>query len=1005
MTWNWILLSQPFSNVLGNEQYCHSSYEVPSIPSGSHVIPQGNISDNAWTTNTYTFTADRNYSQLWFRSITDESNPDPNFTSANCVFHDEIQIRIPQQSCSCMPNCTSIGSLNTVTQVWNGQSVLPDFNGGCYNVCGDLDVNQNFSINFATVNMSPGAKIIVRSGITLNLNFASLRGCSSMWQGIELEPGANINWVAGSIEDAQYGVNCTGNAHIQYGIGCNFRNCYVGIHSPASNGNRKAISSFLIYNTFDFTGFRPFFQGQSPIPQTRTFAGIEMNNAIFFLDKGANTFLNLQNGVVARNCDIIANECNITNMIPQVPTNARCNPIMSNPDGFGIYYSACRSVANAHHNTIINTIGGVVTHLSGLQAIDNVITNTHYGIYCDRIVSRIPTMANENKINDFRAFGIKIANPILFNQLEIVHNICTSAVNPAAMECSGAVIHLDRAMCQTRARIEDNEGNCVYAHDGIRLNGSRNIVAQENMFQFMSTTFPFLENGIEVNTCRNIWVYSNNVTGVFTTRPIGSYDQVSSTGVMYCCNSSNLHSAGFRFVGGNNPSVLQGSLINSHRFGVRVENQSEISDQWFRGNQWLAGAVSTATFPGFNAINLNPNALTRNMSQFIIATCPSTFWPTTISPMQNNCSNVLTDWFWLGDGSDVACPSAVCAPIIFPPIIPGGGGTTGDGNGGFDPVTDGDIINRTDGNTVLGWESKRSLMLRLIENPTQAGSALYSSFYNAANNSTINAYSQVENQINNANQLSQGLQDAINALNITIANLQNQYQTTLAGLASASNHADSVLVLNQANIYFSNLSQQAELLNQLYSSVISELNTKLDAATIANEALTASTVFQLNEKELNKILLHSIMRGNEVTVDEKAMLLYIATQCPYEGGRSVHLARSLYNNLESYTWDDEIICTPSQALKKAPEVLQVDDLSITPNPSQGEMLIQWNDQTIQLNEIQLMNALNQKLSEWKVNPLEQKLRIQFNNLPDGIYILKCKKTDNSMISKKIVIKN
>ncbi len=987
-------------------------YLLPPIPPGSIVSPNANLVLDQWVHNEFIFRSPNPKPQLWFRPFEEVDPNQPNeMIFCGRVHIDDVKIEQLPDTCICDigQNCTQIGFNGGTTRVLDGNTTLPNFYFGCYNVCGTLDVNQDFTMYSTTVNMSPGARILVRTGVTLTLSFANLKGCSSMWQGIELEPGANINWVAGSIEDAQFGVNCTGNANIQYGLSCNFKNCYVGIHSPATTGSRKVISSLLLYNTFDFTGFKPFFPGQSPMPQSRTFAGIEMNNATFFLDKGPNTFLNLQNGVVARNSDISANQCNITNMIPQVPTIARCSPSMENPDGFGIYYSACRNIANVRNNTITNTIGGVVTRFSGLQATDNIISNTLYGIYCDRILTRIPTIASENHINNFRAFGIKMANPNYFNVIEIVHNICTSAVNPSAMECFGAVIHLDRAYCATRARIEDNEGRCVYAHDGIRLNSSRNIVAQGNEFHFMPTTFPFLENGIEVNTCSKIWVYSNNVTGVSTSRPIGSFEQVSSPDVIYCCNSSNLHSVGFRFEGGNPRTVFQSSLINSHRFGVRVESKAEISDQFFHGNQWLAAAVSSGSFTGYNAINLNGDPFIKNNSQFIIANCPSSFWPTSIFPPQGNaqtsCSFITTDWFWQGDGADMACPSLECTPIIFPPIVIGDNGDPGDGDGNFNPVTDGDIINRTDGNTVLGWEAKRSLMLRLIEHPAQVnGSVLYSSFYNAANNATIYAYSLVENQMNNANRLSQGLRDSINSLNIIIANLENQYQTTLAGLASASNQADTILIMNQANLYFASMSQQAELLNQLNSNVIGELNTKLDLAAVANEALTANTAFQLNEKELNKILIHSIMRGNEVTVDEKAMLLYIATQCPYEGGRSVYQARSMYNNLESYTWDDEIFCAPSQALKKAPEAMQVDELSITPNPSQGEMLIQWNDATIQIKEVQLMNAFNQKLSEWKVNPTVQHLNIQLSNLPDGIYILNCKKTDNNMISKKIVIR-
>ena len=141
--------------------------------------------------------------------------------------------------------------------------------------------------------MGPGSQILVRSGFTLSIGLSILQGCNTMWQGIVLEDGAILSVIANDIRDAQIAINCQGNADIGNCYSNVFMNNHIGIR-----GNGGYISTPLFAgNTFNFTGFLPFFAGQTPTPGIRTFAGIELDQSSMYLTSGANNFINLQNGI------------------------------------------------------------------------------------------------------------------------------------------------------------------------------------------------------------------------------------------------------------------------------------------------------------------------------------------------------------------------------------------------------------------------------------------------------------------------------------------------------------------------------------------------------------------------------------------------------------------------------------------------------------------------------------------------------------------------------------
>ena len=78
------------------------------------------------------------------------------------------------------------------------------------------------------------------------------------------------------------------------------------------------------------------------------------------------------------------------------------------------------------------------------------------------------------------------------------------------------------------------------------------------------------------------------------------------------------------------------------------------------------------------------------------------------------------------------------------------------------------------------------------------------------------------------------------------------------------------------------------------------------------------------------------------------------------------------------------------------------ELKIYPNPCKGEK-ITLELKSHQIAEIQLTNITGKQVFNKKFNFAENKKQIQLNNIPNGIYLLKVKSTDNKTVVKKFII--
>ena len=77
-------------------------------------------------------------------------------------------------------------------------------------------------------------------------------------------------------------------------------------------------------------------------------------------------------------------------------------------------------------------------------------------------------------------------------------------------------------------------------------------------------------------------------------------------------------------------------------------------------------------------------------------------------------------------------------------------------------------------------------------------------------------------------------------------------------------------------------------------------------------------------------------------------------------------------------------------------------LKIYPNPCKNEKVtIDFNRH--QISEIQLTNITGKQVLRKKFTFAENKKQLQLNDIPNGMYLLKVKSTDNKIVVKKFIV--
>ncbi len=192
----------------------------------------------------------------------------------------------------------------------------------------------------------------------------------------------------------------------------------------------------------------------------------------------------------------------------------------------------------------------------------------------------------------------------------------------------------------------------------------------------------------------------------------------------------------------------------------------------------------------------------------------------------------------------------------------------------------------------------------------------------------------------------------------------------------------------------------------LSADLYDELLDNIATAQTVNNSVSATEVYEVNEKDYNSLFIASI-EADTFTTAQKNTLWNIANQCPLEGGDGVYHARSLYALIDpDATYNDLVLCSEPQPFQRpVQEVAEqlVAKFQVYPNPAK-EILAFKLDQS--LNEpilLEIFHVSGYQVHKQLHNLIDGQFWIQTDNLKDGLYFCRLSLNGQDLGTRKIVI--
>ena len=185
-------------------------------------------------------------------------------------------------------------------------------------------------------------------------------------------------------------------------------------------------------------------------------------------------------------------------------------------------------------------------------------------------------------------------------------------------------------------------------------------------------------------------------------------------------------------------------------------------------------------------------------------------------------------------------------------------------------------------------------------------------------------------------------------------------------------------------------------------------NAILVNAEFYNSQINASGLPITNEIEINNVQIKYDLFGVDSIVSHYPSFLYIAQQCPSQGGPAVYRARffvSLFN--DSLTYDDFTVCLAQGYYREmSSDLVDVSvnpSLIIKPNPAneQVEILIEnYNEKDYSLRISDVTGRNNFYISKIAG---DNKTNLNTSRLTQGVYFVLVEDSSGLVLSKKLII--
>jgi len=917
------------------------------------------------------------------------------------------------------PDPVALISLNTATSAFNNQLVFTTATnsyGGNIFINSTLQIDRGTSgigivFNDANVCVSECAGINVLSARRLRItnitgNGSVHEGNCGAWRGIDVSSSGILRLEGTSatndpllltVRGAMQAVKTLSGANFTAN-NTRFSNNYAGVFATGSLTSLSIPNSPLLTNTrFQSSGTLPapcygvaapevLSRAGGTYSTLRGFVGIialNSNLRINGIPLGGVQFSALANGIW------LENPVNTTS-INAIVTNSTFNGITvlaaygNQRSGRAIYFlhNGIGRRLDVTNNTVSNCAAGILAESQALGTV-LIATGNNFST-CARSVDLVQGPAGQ-----FGAWNASLVTTIETNRFT---NNQLAAVRFTTASANTSTV-----------RIRNNTNNfTVSSGSGIVLNSTagpsaHNITVSGNTMTLNGNN----SRGIELLNMRGVQVLNNTVNSTISGNKRGIYvengsNNTLSDNTVFACNTglfaqnSTLNviyrnrlvnnAEGLTFVGTNDsPNNIRCNRFFGGTTGLLYSPTAITQSQNSTGNTWQNGVTVGARHEG--DVFIVP---------FSVYQTPSTG---IAHPGVIQTPNSTATWF------DLMGTSGNCPENDPPP---------GSGNPAF---YDSDALTATTGiqtgqpwQSGYDWVNQRMLHRKLKENPGLLSNATAQSFYNAQVNTTVGQFNEVEYRLAATGVWSASALAQMASLDSTMADLSGQItliDSTLeaGGLSTAQEQA---LLDQRANLEGQYLAQSNQLA-AIQQPVLAALPAQWDSIAAYNSAISATAVWEQNEKTFNSIYLSKILRNKWLNLTEYTALRTMAEQCVWEGGLATLKAQIALN----FIYGDSLSSVPcSNGNREQPQTFASapSDLRAFPNPSAGHFTLVLpkdagtNDQSARLS---VLNAQGQVVAEAEIPVGTAQHQIDLSPQPTGLYWVLVRQPGQSPRSVKV----
>jgi hypothetical protein len=869
-------------------------------------------------------------------------------------------------TCPCPSGGLELGELEKVRRLSEYPEVGSQV-GGCVAIGGHFIVDEPWNLALAEVRMQPGAIIEVESGLTLDLYESNLFACDLMWQGIYVNANATLNARSSSIKHAVYAVRPRSGSNVNL-VRSTFDQNWLGLYASYGSFNLACYG-----NNFDCSA--PLLQPMSGYSK----AGISANNGgllhIGSGGAGPNVFQNMNNGILAYGNSLLVENASFNNLTPKPGGNGLVGA------GHGIYADD----SEPSGNTV--TVNGVPAC---------TFTNCQTGVYASNCTVDI-NYCNMSQVEtgiktEFCVENISIENNTIGctkSGIEIVQSksaersVLHNTINLSG-QGNGTGILLDDAVPFTDLDAV-MEGNSVNVNKpsgttiGIHVRGTAGLDAIDNTV-YANTPIKFY--GIQADANQQNTYQCNHVWGTGAIKQTG-LNIMNSPSVLWECNETHNTNNGIGFHGVCfSSNRFRGNLMEATYHGLVMYPGARIGTQYHRGNSWS----------GANPEGQARHYGTNNDVEF------SKFW---VRPSKKPNPVFPSDWF-ISENQPVE-------GTVFDCITSGLNCFTG--YTGFDTPEDTDTPIANDGlNTTnaLKWLSERYLYQRMKDYGLYGDpGTVFEAFKNANETTSIGQFYEIDQALEN-----------LHRVPANTAMEMNDYYQQMEEKSDSIRIVDNLIPAATGSGLESLLAKRASLFQQhqqlrtrtkgLWVSEKYRRDALVNTTGEQNEEITATAVYEVNEKTVNEIYLRTFAKGiYDFDATQLANLTAIAEQCPLEGGNAVFRARGMVavkNGIIEY--DDESSCygTGERSMGKTNEILAT-GFSIFPNPAKNEVKLTWMPETNEdeVYTISIYDVLGSQVLSDKAPSRAGSIVLDVRSLKPGVYNCTVSSASKILNSAKITL--